>query len=339
MKERINYLDALRGFTMFLVVFGHVMHFSLDLGGYRSVIGSIFLTFRMPMFFFISGYIAYKSIDFWTLDFFKKRFAKKAQIQIIPAVLFFSLFCYLHGGNPLNVFKHGWQGYWFTFVLFEMFVFYYTLSLIGRNTSDKVVDVGLFVLSCLGILWLALADRSPQIYQITCMENLTKYFQFFTFGVLSRKYIGSFEKLISNDYFKAIVIVLFLVCIILYFEDSVMPSVFFSFNHDILVRYLGVLLVFIFFYAKRSYFDQNNRIVSISLFVGRRTLDIYLLHYFFLPDLMCFREWLIPDERMLMQLVAAGFLSCLVISLCLLVSEIIRTSNFLGHYLFGAKRV
>ena len=30
MKERIKYLDAMRGFTMFLVVFGHVMFFSFD---------------------------------------------------------------------------------------------------------------------------------------------------------------------------------------------------------------------------------------------------------------------------------------------------------------------
>ena len=93
------------------------------------------------------------------------------------------------------------------------------------------------------------------------------------------------------------------------------------------------------FWANYSLFDQNNRFVSMSLFVGKRTLDIYLLHYFFLPDLMCFREWLIPNERMLMQLVAAGIVSCLVICICLLVSEILRTSNFLGHYLFGAKRV
>lgn len=58
--ERIRYIDALRGFTMLLVVFGHVMMFTFGIGGYNSVIGSFFLTFRMPMFFFISGYIAYK---------------------------------------------------------------------------------------------------------------------------------------------------------------------------------------------------------------------------------------------------------------------------------------
>lgn len=54
-KLRINYIDALRGFTMILVVVGHVIGRSLGLGGYDSVISSIILTFRMPMFFFISG--------------------------------------------------------------------------------------------------------------------------------------------------------------------------------------------------------------------------------------------------------------------------------------------
>ena len=176
MKERIKYLDAMRGFTMFLVVFGHVMFFSFELGGYSTVIGSIFLTFRMPMFFFISGFIAYKSIDYWTFPFFITRFIKKAHIQIIPALFFFSLYCFTRGTSPLRVFEFGWGNYWFTFVLFEMFFFYYVLSLLGNKTNDKVVDAGLILLSCLGILWLAIANREMKIYQIICMENIFKHY-------------------------------------------------------------------------------------------------------------------------------------------------------------------
>ena len=51
--ERIRYIDALRGFTMLLVVFGHVMMTTFGIGGYNTVIGCFFLTFRMPMFFFM----------------------------------------------------------------------------------------------------------------------------------------------------------------------------------------------------------------------------------------------------------------------------------------------
>lgn len=342
MKERIRYIDAMRGFTMFLVVFGHVMLDTFGLGGYTSVIGSIFLTFRMPMFFFISGYIAYKGIDYWTGDFFKERLAKKAKVQIIPALFFFSLFCYTRGNNPLIVVEHnGWLGYWFTFVLFEMFIAYYILSLIGKLISDKVVDIGLITLSCMGVLWLMYANRGFQIYEITCMENLAKYFQFFTFGILCRKYNNAFIRWMSNDYLKAGVILLFIACICFYFEDSLKVSLPFvySFNHDILVRYIGVLLVFCFFFTKKEYFNKDNRITKIFLFVGRRTLDIYLIHFFFLPQMKYLKEWLMPSNMLLIQFTLATLISFLVIGVSLLMSEIIRSSNFLAHYLFGVKRV
>ena len=53
---RIEYIDALRGFTMILVVFHHIM--SLGMGIESSVCSSLFITFRMPLFFFISGWMA-----------------------------------------------------------------------------------------------------------------------------------------------------------------------------------------------------------------------------------------------------------------------------------------
>ena len=55
-KKRIEYIDAMRGFTMLLVVFGHVLTHGLNNYSEGSVVYSFFQTFRMPMFFFISGY-------------------------------------------------------------------------------------------------------------------------------------------------------------------------------------------------------------------------------------------------------------------------------------------
>lgn len=54
--KRIEYIDALRGFTMILVVFSHVEMTSL---GFETptFLNSMFMSFRMPLFFFISGFI------------------------------------------------------------------------------------------------------------------------------------------------------------------------------------------------------------------------------------------------------------------------------------------
>ena len=54
MTKRIEYIDAMRGFTMLLVVMFHVewTFWGSDYG-YNSFIE----VFRMPLFFFISGWV------------------------------------------------------------------------------------------------------------------------------------------------------------------------------------------------------------------------------------------------------------------------------------------
>ena len=90
-QKRIRYIDALRGFTMFLVVLGHVMITSLNISR-DSIVCTFFLSFRMPIFFFISGYIAYNATNLWTPSFFIQKIKKKAFVQIIPACLIFTLY-------------------------------------------------------------------------------------------------------------------------------------------------------------------------------------------------------------------------------------------------------
>ncbi len=71
-------------------------------------------------------------------------------------------------------------------------------------------------------------------------------------------------------------------------------------------------------------------------FIGRRTLDIYMLHYFLIGAFTL----LVPfaQQNTIMELSISVTLTIIVISVSLLMSEVIRSSNFLAHYLFGVKR-
>ena len=173
-KLRTNYIDALRGFTMILVVVGHVMGRSLGFGGYDSVISSIILTFRMPMFFFISGYIAYKAIKYWVPENYVKCLKKKSVVQIIPTVIFFSLYCIYIGNNPITSIHHGFREYWFTIVLFLFLAIYYTISLISYLTHNIIQDIGLILISIIGIMVLAINREDGIIWEILCLENFCK---------------------------------------------------------------------------------------------------------------------------------------------------------------------
>ena len=119
-KQRIEYLDAMRGFTMILVVFSHILLCTFQMpeaSGFSF--NDIFVTFRMPLFYFLSGFLMFKPDRFknlnGTIDFIKKKFV----VQIIPTVIFSLVFCLVfaktYGGLLNDTAKHG---FWFTYTLF-----------------------------------------------------------------------------------------------------------------------------------------------------------------------------------------------------------------------------
>ena len=46
-NKRMEWVDAMRGFSMIIVVMGHVLG-DMGIGAYSSVLSTILLTFRMP---------------------------------------------------------------------------------------------------------------------------------------------------------------------------------------------------------------------------------------------------------------------------------------------------
>ena len=195
---RLAYVDALRGFTMFLVVFNHVIFLSFGTDG-REVTSAFFGLFRMPMFFFISGFVGYKALEHWTAGFYARRVRQKLVVQIIPALFFFTLYTLCHGGNPLDALHVGFGGYWFTFVLLEMLLTYFTLSLLARHTHNRVLDVGL-VLLALGLGYLSMGNRNDTALEhVLSLESFLFFFQFFAMGVLCRRYYGQLMRLLLRD--------------------------------------------------------------------------------------------------------------------------------------------
>ena len=84
MARRIEYIDAMRGFTMILVVYSHICNYCL--GDKWMAFNDVFFLFRLPCFFFISGWL-FDSLRRPASDIIKRKF----QIQIVPTVIFLLL--------------------------------------------------------------------------------------------------------------------------------------------------------------------------------------------------------------------------------------------------------
>ena len=97
-------------------------------------------------------------------------------------------------------------------------------------------------------------------------------------------------------------------------------------------------VLFGFFRAKQEHLT-NDKVLGRSLqYIGRRTLDVYLIHYFLLP----FREGgvvhFFTDHPMpIIEAFCSLMVALLIIAFSLLISSILRLSPILAHYLFGVK--
>ncbi|MDO4800591.1 MAG: acyltransferase family protein, partial [Prevotellaceae bacterium] len=65
-KVRLEWIDAMRGFTMILVVAYHVALQGFDEEVKLSSSLPFLVLFRMPLFFFISGFLSYRSNADWS---------------------------------------------------------------------------------------------------------------------------------------------------------------------------------------------------------------------------------------------------------------------------------
>ena len=106
---------------------------------------------------------------------------------------------------------------------------------------------------------------------------------------------------------------------------------------SILVRYAGLMVVVSFFFNKEEYFNEGHLSGNLLEYIGRRTLDIYLLHFFFLPNLKFLQPFLTTGNTVIIQLFVGITVSAAIITLCLLISNVLRSSNFLASWLFGVK--
>lgn len=336
--QRIQWVDAMRGFSMIVVVVGHVL-VSMGIGGYDSFLGSLLLTFRMPLFFFVSGFFSFRAIEWWNktrvFDILKRKF----QAQIICTVIFASL-CALVFQGKVN-FAGGFGGYWFTIVLFQMYIIYLALSLFSRLINKNIVIPALIIISVAFVGILAVYSRESRLWHFLTWENLTKYMQFFTLGIICSKYRERFWKILENRAFTTLMISGWIICLIIIYlwgGYEHLPSIIRSLIHDIAVRYCGLMTVVIMFFGGRTYFSQNSQGARILRFIGQRTLDIYMIHYFLIPRMADITPWIKTGNTFIFQLGISVGVSALIIAVCLLISSILRHSSVLAAWLFGVRQ-
>ena len=184
-SERIGYIDAMRGFAIIMIVFMHVEHFSFGITYDKSAWGSIIITFFLPTFFFISGFLAKRKKQMGSISL-SKEIWKKAKYLIIPALSFYALYyCVNKEEDFFLLFTKGPRCYWFTVALFYIFTIYYVIQFWAQKLSPTTSEIFLFSISIGGLI---LYMGGTKFYHLDICPIFFKYFfkifiEFFrTFG-------------------------------------------------------------------------------------------------------------------------------------------------------------
>ena len=351
-KPRLGWLDALRGFTMILVVTNHVALKSFSMQIKWSAAIQFFLLFRMPLFFFISGFLAYKASRVWNARTLGELSLKKLRVQIVPTVVFFLLFLAMIPTTPFaeNLSKalasSMKAGYWFTLVLLYMLLAYYLFSYLESKLPKKSwIPITLLFLVSLGFFetcylpkqfsW-ALGHKGPQneFLNYSSLVELFRYFPFFLFGNIVHRYWQQAQRLMDMKWFFPVVTVLAVVCTLDVIKWHTLRMEWTTIPHT-LAMFLLLSMVFMFFRHYHEFFEQT-RFGNGLQFIGRRTLDIYLLHYFFLPKLPMVGEFFrLNRHNFVLDTTASLAVALLVVGFCIITSQLLRVSPFFKKYLFG----
>lgn len=341
-QRRNPLFDMLKGVAIYLVVMGHVMIFGMHCDDNYipfRIVGAV----HMPLFFFISGWFSYKFAE-GKLE--APRLLKRFNQLIIPTVIVGSAFyfyspysdipespCPHYIGMWLSKLKNG---YWFGITLFMIMVVYRLMCplfrRIGMGLKGGILALGVYILLS-GIYAVSPVVVSDPLQ----LHMLSIYYVPFIAGVFARCHRTRFDKALSSSPVMTAVIVVFalsLAAVVMrpFCERLLHPGqiVF----RPLLHVSLAMLAICTF---KNAGSEPHPRgMLSLWCALGRNSLGIYLLHYFFIFSIPFGADILAMSAGIIPAYAAAAVGAALVVLMSMAVILLLKPSKILSKLFCGA---
>lgn len=333
MNKRLDYIDAIKGLAIFLVVMGHVLAWLYQSPDEARIIGKPMLlfeaiyAFHMPLFIFVSGFlfgISYCS----EFSIFCSKLSRKAERLLIPYFICGTIVYLWRGVRPLT--------YWYLLSLFQLIVVVGgVLIIVGRiNNIRRRMLVEVFVLLLVFII-LHMVNKIANyswLYIAGWLPHLVKMFPYFSIGFIISRYI-EVEKILNNHVFSACVIIFIL---------PLFVKLPYACEGISLQALAGIYCTFYLFCV---YLTEGG-VVKWLRFLGKRTIYIYLFHFFFAFRIVQLGDnfiWLSQTDKMgyiscfTLQLIYSVGISYVLVYLSLSTAKIIKSSKVLSYLIIGER--
>ena len=137
MKSRVAYFDQMKAVAIILVVVGHLTQFTFGMHG--TDVNRWLEIFHMPVFFFISGYFAYKVLP--TCRDVLIQLWKRVHAIAIPLLVWCIVWTLTHDGESwLQMLSRCGGKYWFLYTLSILSIFF----VLYENLVQKIKNPWLY---------------------------------------------------------------------------------------------------------------------------------------------------------------------------------------------------
>lgn len=337
MRERNENIDAVRGGAIILVVLGHVIQYIYAPADYENnIVYNIIYSFHMPLFMFLSGYLAYRTDRELDKTWIKKRFCALVIPYVVWIILAYFLEGYAGEGKLFEWFRDGVLyvtngAPWFLWVLFLNCIVLY----VGTKLRKYVIKNDIvFVLLVIGVYSISYAARYF-VGQYPLGLNLCAWqFAFYAAGYLTNQH-AVLEKLSS----KVNNVLLAVACMICwtwrfggkpFFYETVLQRIA-SFGL-IAILFKGLCLVYKYLVPFLWIFALYWIVKQMPEFklkkcvgrIGEYTMEIYLLHIYILDLIKMSNVWV---ASMMALIFGTG--------VPILASNMLNRCSFIKKLMFG----
>lgn len=271
-NDRILWIDQLKCLAIFGVVLSHVYQWSGFEGGIAL---GVFGRFHTMLFMFLSGYFCIKSSETFTSKSFLQFLKKKTIRIIVPFLVVGSIFALLERHTIIPLLDGSMGHYWFLASVYCCMLLSWLFFAVTKKIKNDKLIIAFAILFSGGAMTLwHLGPLRPIPYSFMTISSLP----YFLMGCLYRKY-DSIKHLFENDY-------LYLIAIILAIVFTVYKG-----PHNM----AGFFYIIVFL---RLFKTNEKKIGQKIAGIGKWSLEIYILHFFLLPNLSALTPWLTNAENM-----------------------------------------
>lgn len=267
-KSRIEWIDYLKAFTCFLVIYGHLIQSLLKIGidpisKLNEFLNFFIYLFHMPLFMCISGMLYFKKQKDFSWNSYKKFELKKILDLSIPYITFYVIYMTMNTifSSSVNSAQgiEGWIGilnnpippYWFLYALLSIFIIVPLLEKIFQN--KKINFIILFILKIISLF------ISTKIYFIDSIMKWGIYFYLGSFINLNKK---------NNTYKNLVAFFIYIICSFVLYNYKTNISTYIINFINIGMAIIGiVLMINIFKNVKKSKILDTYKNYTLQIFL------------------------------------------------------------------------